>query len=57
MGKFIKSLYKQITFVCYFINKQTNDKLLDKQTVDRLRKTACPSVFPLKGSIYTYLYI
>jgi hypothetical protein len=57
MGKSVLSIGKQITSICFFKNKRTDDKLClhNKQTVNGLKKTAQASVlrFPFETATYT----
>ncbi len=56
---YILSVGKRITFVCFFDNKRTNDKLRlhNEQTVNGLRKITWTSVFRINVYIYMYIYI
>jgi hypothetical protein len=57
-----KSIYKRIplTSICFFVNKQTNDKLpflYNEQTLKHIKEKRLGSGFSLETAVYIYIYI
>jgi hypothetical protein len=57
-----KSIYKQIplTSICFFVNKQTNDKLpflYNEQTLKHIKEKRLGSGFSLETAVYIYIHV